>query len=147
MNRPTFIPRVAYTNLDAAVAWLEQAFGFETTLTAKDVDGHLVHAEMVFGNGTIRLGGEWENVRSPGAVGGANTQTVTVEVDDVDAHCERARKAGGVIVQDPTDQFHGDRTYRVADLEGHVWQFSKRLRDVTIAEMEKALPGIKVWMR
>jgi uncharacterized glyoxalase superfamily protein PhnB len=147
VSRPTFIPRVAYTNLNAAVAWLEKAFGFVTTLTAKDNDGNIVHAEMVLGTGTIRLGGEWENTRSPGALGGANTQTVTVEIDDLDGHFERARAAGGVIVQEPTDQFHGDRTYRVADPEGHVWQFSKRLRDVTVSEMEAALPGIKVWMR
>jgi uncharacterized glyoxalase superfamily protein PhnB len=79
-------------------------------------------------------------------VGGANTQTLSVELPDgIDAHCERARAAGGRIIEQPKDQLHGDRTYRVIDPEGHIWSFSQPLREVTVEEMEAAVPGMKVW--
>jgi uncharacterized glyoxalase superfamily protein PhnB len=63
----------------------------------------------------------------------------------IDAHCERSRAAGGVIVQEPSDQFHGDRTCRVIDPQGHAWTFSQRLHEATVEEMEAAVPGMKIW--
>ena len=63
--------------------------------------------------------------KSPASVGGANTQLVHVRLErDLDGHCERARKAGATIFQEPADQFYGDRTYRAFDHEGHCWSFS-----------------------
>jgi uncharacterized glyoxalase superfamily protein PhnB len=143
---PTFCSRIAYKDLGNAVDWLERAFGFTTTTLAKGADGKVVYAEMAFGNGLIHIGSEWENIRAPRSLGGANTQTVTVHLKNgIDEHCEHARAAGGKIIQEPADQFHGDRTYRVMDPEGHVWAFSQKLREVPIGEMEAAVPGMKVW--
>jgi uncharacterized glyoxalase superfamily protein PhnB len=142
----TFSSRIAYQDLRAAVEWLEKAFGFKTTMLATDRDEKVVYAEMTFGNGEIQIGGEWENVKPPGAVKGANTQTLSVRLDGgLDEHCERVRAAGGRIVQEPAEQFHGDRTYRVIDPQGHAWSFYQELRDVTPEEMEAALPGMKIW--
>jgi uncharacterized glyoxalase superfamily protein PhnB len=143
--KPTFASRIAYKDCRAAAEWLSKAFGFKTTMLASDRGGKVVYAEMVFGNGRIHLGGEWENVKAPESVGGANTQTLFVHLDDgIDLHCERVRAAGGTIVQEPKDQFHGDRTYRVVDPEGHMWIFSQKLREVTTKEMEAANPGMKI---
>ena len=64
-------------------------------------------------------------------------------VDDADAHCAAARAAGAEIMQEPQDQFYGDRTYRARDLEGHHWTFGQHLRDVTAEEME-AVTQLKV---
>jgi uncharacterized glyoxalase superfamily protein PhnB len=145
-RKATFSSRIAYQDLRAAVEWLEKAFGFKTMMLATDRDGRTVYAEMSFGNGEIQIGGEWENVKPPGAIGGANTQTLSVRLEGgLDEHCERARAAGGLIVQEPVDQFHGDRTYRVIDPQGHAWSFYRELRDVTAEEMEAALPGMKIW--
>ena len=54
-------------------------------------------------------------------------------VDDADAHCERARAAGAVIATEPATQDYGegywaDRGYEARDLEGHHWWFMQRLR-------------------
>jgi uncharacterized glyoxalase superfamily protein PhnB len=49
-----------------------------------------------------------------------------VYVDDVDAHCELARVAGAVIVEEPADQPYGERRYRARDPEGHSWYFAQR---------------------
>jgi hypothetical protein len=47
-------------------------------------------------------------------------------IEDVDAHCARARAAGAEIISEPEDFFFGDRAYLVADLEGHVWNFGQQ---------------------
>ena len=46
---------------------------------------------------------------------------MVVHVDDVDAHCERARAAGADITSEPRDQDYGQREYAVRDPEGHSW--------------------------
>ena len=59
-------------------------------------------------------------------------------VDDVDAHYARAKRAGATILEEPTDQFYGDRRYRAADPEGHHWCFATHVRDVSAEEMRGA---------
>jgi len=72
--------------------------------------------------------------QSPKAVNGANTQTLMVFVDDVDAHCKRAKAAGATIAKEPEttdygDDFWSDRGYEAIDHEGHHWYFVQRMRD------------------
>ncbi|HZM38710.1 MAG TPA: VOC family protein [Acidimicrobiales bacterium] len=144
MDKQVFTPSVTYRDPKAALAWLEQAFGFEVTMA---IDGPpeapaMCHYEMsCAGQGRIMIGGEWaERVRSPASVGAANTQSVHVQLPGaLDEHCARARAAGAVIAAEPEDQFYGDRTYRAVDLEGHGWTFGTRVRDVTRAEAEAAI--------
>jgi uncharacterized glyoxalase superfamily protein PhnB len=143
-----FVSAVIYKDPRAALDWLEKAFGFETTMVIEPPDGdvRMSHYEMSFGGrGRIMVGAEWnESAKSPASVAGANTQSLHVEVDtDIDAHCARARAAGAVIAAEPEDQFYGDRTYRAVDLEGHVWTFGQRVRDVTREEAELA-SGLKI---
>ena len=60
-----------------------------------------------------------------------NTQAIEVQLqEDVDAHCERARVAGAVILREPKDEPWGDRRYRVIDPEGHIWSIAQHVRDV-----------------
>lgn len=145
-----FTPAIFYKRPMVALAWLEKAFGFETTMLIEGPGGDdkLMHSEMSFaGRGRIMVGGQWADwVKSPRDVGGGNTQMLSVQVDgpgNVDAHCERARAAGAVITQEPETQFYGDRTYRCVDLEGHVWTFSQSVKQMTVAEMEAA-GGVKI---
>jgi uncharacterized glyoxalase superfamily protein PhnB len=42
-----------------------------------------------------------------------------------------ARAAGAVILQEPEDQFYGERSYRAVDPEGHVWTFAQTVKVVT----------------
>jgi uncharacterized glyoxalase superfamily protein PhnB len=144
MNDAVFVSSVHYRDPKAALAWLEQAFGFETTMA---IDGppeapEMCHYEMsCAGRGRVMIGAEWtEFARSPASVGGANTQRLHVQLPDgLDQHCERARAAGAVIEMEPADQFYGDRSYRAVDPEGHCWTFSVHVRDVSLAEAEAAL--------
>ncbi len=134
------IPGLFYDDAAAALAWLEKTFGFETRLYITDDKGAVAHAEMSYGGGRIMVGptGWTDWAKSPKSVGGANTGTIHLMVDDVDAHCAAARAAGAVITMEPADQFYGDRTYRARDPEGHNWTFGQRIREVSVEEMEAA---------
>jgi hypothetical protein len=43
-----------------------------------------------------------------------------------------------VILQEPETQFYGDRTYRAADLEGHIWTFGQSVKVMTPTEWDAA---------
>jgi uncharacterized glyoxalase superfamily protein PhnB len=144
-QRSTFAAALFYRNPFAALDWLEKAFGFERSMVITDANGNLAHAEMKFGDGYIMVGSEWADfVASPANVGGKNTQNTHVQLrEGLDAHCERARAAGAVIMREPDDQFYGDRTYMAKDPEGHVWSFAQSVRYVSREEAEKA-SGLKI---
>lgn len=139
-RRPVFTPAVYYRDPFAALNWLEHAFGFTRSLLITDAAGGFGHAEMRLGEGVIMVGGLWAaHVASPADHGGANTQSLHVQLaDGLDAHCERARAAGALITQETAEQFWGDRTYRVRDLEGHEWIFGQLVRTVSREEAERA---------
>jgi uncharacterized glyoxalase superfamily protein PhnB len=144
-RRPSLIAGVFYKDPWAALDWLENAFGFERSMVITDKDGRLGHSEMRFGDSILGVGSEWADfVASPASVGSKNTQMIHVHIsDDIDAHCARATAAGAVSVQEPTDQFYGDRTYRARDPEGHVWTFAQTVRQVSREEAERA-SGFKI---
>jgi uncharacterized glyoxalase superfamily protein PhnB len=134
----TFQSTIVYRDRMTALTWLENAFGFEVSFVVQDETDAIVHAEMKFGDGLLTVANEFApHTRSPQSLGGMNTQQMNVRVDaDIDAHCERARKAGAIITQEPADQFYGERTYRCLDFEGHGWVFRQPVHAYTIAEME-----------
>lgn len=143
--RPSLTSAVSYRDPQAALDWLEKAFGFELFMLIEDADGNLAHSEMRFGNAAIMIGSEWtDDHRSPASTGGKNSQSVHISIrDDVDAHCERARKAGAEILAEPETQFYGDRTYRCRDPEGHIWTVSQTVKRVSREEAEAA-SGLKI---
>jgi PhnB protein len=134
---PAVIPMVAYENGAAAMDWLSRAFGFRERARMLGDDGELSHGEMEAGEGVIMLATpsphyhgpkrhreecaaarKWSEV--PYIIDG-----VLVYVGDVDAHFERARDAGAVILSEVESGDPGKR-YRAEDLEGHRWMFMER---------------------
>ncbi len=148
ITEPVFVAAVFYRDPRAALTWLENAFGFETTMAIEGPDGDptMSHYEMAMGGrGRIMVGGEWAPwAKSPASIGAANTQNLHVELTEgIDEHCARARAAGAEIEMEPEDQFYGDHVYRAVDLEGHRWTFAQHVRDVSRAEAEQAI-GVKI---
>ncbi|HUF73149.1 MAG TPA: VOC family protein [Gammaproteobacteria bacterium] len=149
MSDNTFTASVFYQDPKAALAWLERAFGFEITMLIESPDGdvRMMHSEMaVGGRGRLMVGAEWsEWAKSPRSVGGANTQSLHVDLEeDVDAHCARAREAGATIVAEPENQFYGMRTYRAVDPEGHVWTFGEWVEEMPSREAAEKASGLKI---
>ncbi|MGH8787921.1 MAG: VOC family protein [Cupriavidus necator] len=144
-RRTAFGAAIFYKDPLAALDWLERAFGFERVMVIRDQQDQLVHSEMRFGDSYLMVGSEWADfTASPASIGGKNTQTLHVHLQEgLDQHCERARAAGAVIVREPQDEFYGDRTYTARDAEGHVWTFGQTVRKVTREEAEQA-SGLKI---
>jgi len=136
---------LCYKDPKAALKWLEAAFGFELVLLIEDGEGNLAHSQMTLGDSHVMVGNEWSaDHASPASLGGKNTQTVHIHIDeDVDAHCQRARAAGAEILAEPETQFYGDRTYRCRDPEGHIWTVGQTVQAVTREEAEAAT-GLKI---
>lgn len=139
---PRISSAVFYDDAAGAIDWLCKVFGFEVRLKVEGEGGRIEHSELELGDGLIMVseaGGKPDRpvplpCKSPRALGGANTQALCVFVDDVDAHCERARAAGAKIVEEPTthdygDDYWSDRSYRAEDVEGHHWWFMQRVRE------------------
>lgn len=142
-KRPTLAIGVCYRDPRAALAWLEKAFGFETTMVIENPDGTIGHSEMRVGrNGLVMVGREWDEFhRSPASMDGVNTQSVHINLEsdeDLDAHYRRALAAGASSIREPADQFYGERVYGVRDLEGHQWTFSRTIKEMTLEEMATA---------
>lgn len=138
---PRIAPAVFYDDASQAIDWLCRAFGFEVRLRIEGEGGRIEHSELELAEGLIMVGsvgGSAEHphlaaCRSPRSLGGANTQSLCLYVDDVDAQCERARAAGAKILVAPkTDDYgeeHGShRSCLAEDPEGHLWWLMHRVR-------------------
>ncbi len=137
VNTPRVTPYVLYEDVSSAINWLTSAFGFREHLRLPGPDGKTSHAEMRLSDGVIMMGCPGPDYRNPLRTGHV-TQNVHVYVDDVDAHFAHAKHAGARILEEPTDQFYGDRRYGAVDPEGHCWYFAQHVRDVTPQEMATA---------
>jgi uncharacterized glyoxalase superfamily protein PhnB len=134
------LPYLFYEDPAAAVDWLAAAFGFSERFRLALPNGSIAHAELQLGHGVVMIGNVGPRNRDrPTAV----RSSVYVFVEDVDAHYERARAAGAVIVEEPADQPFGDRIYLAKDLEGHEWYFAQHVRDVQVAELARLMSQLK----
>jgi len=139
---PTIVPQIPYVDVRAALSFLQRAFGFREIPTARLVsaDGMIDHTMLAFGGGVIGIGPEGHHGTISPKSGGIETQYISVYVDDVDAHYERAIAAGARIATGLGDYAWGDRpyeahrTYEALDLEGHRWRFHQMLREMPSRE-------------
>lgn len=140
---PRVSSAVYYDDAETAIDWLCNAFGFMVRIKIAGEDGSIAHSELEFGEGLIMVGqtgraddgkDAWQASQvSPAGIEEGNTQSLCLYVDDVDAHCERARSAGARIYLEPATTDYGekywtDRTYGAKDPEGHMWWFMQRLK-------------------
>ncbi|HZZ69696.1 MAG TPA: VOC family protein [Phenylobacterium sp.] len=129
-----------YCRPQAAIDWLEEAFGFERSLVVEGEAGAVHHSELTIGDGYVMVvGPPRDHAVSPMQFGGRTTQSVHVQLTEgLDIHCERARAAGARIVREPETQPYGDRVYTCMDLEDHPWSFGQTVAALSDAEMADA---------
>lgn len=64
------------------------------------------HAAMKLGNDLIMMGSPGPKYKNPKRLG-KTTQSLYVNVDDVERHFQRAEIAGATILEEPKDTFYG----------------------------------------
>lgn len=98
------------------------AFGFTVRLR---IGSHRVQLNVGEGAVTLRELREGE----AGVMLGVG-HSITVRIEDADAHCKRAKEHGARITQEPVTHMYGERQYNAEDFAGHPWTFSQTVADV-----------------
>jgi uncharacterized glyoxalase superfamily protein PhnB len=126
-TRATVIPCLRYREAPAAIDWLCEVFGFERHLVVPNDSGGVAHAQLSFGNGMVMVASADQEseygdlVNLPDQVGGVETQSPYLVVNDADAVYERAKAAGAQIIIEIKNEDYGGRGFTCRDLEGRLW--------------------------
>lgn len=124
------LSHIGYRDVALACVWLERVFGFREAFRYGDpVSGIQMHLGAAYVM-LRQLKPEW---MTPAELG-YGTQSLTVFVEDVDAHCAHGKEAGAKIVEELHETEYGERQYAAVDLDGHHWLFSRHARDVSPEE-------------
>jgi uncharacterized glyoxalase superfamily protein PhnB len=122
------VPTIPYRDPPKMIDWLCKAFGFQKQLVLSDASGSITYAQLVFSSSVVMIvpagHGTFENLLvHPDQVGGVETQSTYLLVDDVQEHHAQATKAGGEIIFDMEFENVAGRGYACRDPEGHIWLF------------------------
>ncbi len=114
-------PSLTYRDVEAALAFLTEAFGLTVDEIGRDTQGAVRSASLRYGNGRVLVQPDLPDELHGTHLGHG---WVYIAVPDPDAHFARARDAGAQMLGDPHDAFDGTlRGYSARDLEGNLWSF------------------------
>ena len=122
---PTLTPYIVVSDARRAMDWYVAVFGAQRRGELYiNADGTIGHAEVGIGDAVLMFAEAsdlWPDVpvRAPESPA-TFSHTLHLEVDDVDASTERARRHGASVEREPTDQPYG-RGSVIVDPFGHRW--------------------------
>jgi uncharacterized glyoxalase superfamily protein PhnB len=121
---PALTPYIVVSDARRALAWYVDVFdGHQRGEMHVNDDDTIGHAEVGLGDAVLMLAEAsdlWPNVPVHAPAGPLHSHTLHLQVDDVDAVTERARRAGAAVEREPADQPYG-RGSVVVDPFGHRW--------------------------
>ncbi len=123
----TLIPSLRYRDANAAITWLEKAFGFERHAYYPGPDGTVGHAELRHGSGMIMLGSASnpnpypQFTATPAEVEGRVTSALYLIVGDCQPVWDACRVVGAEIIMELREMDYGGRAFTVRDPEGYSW--------------------------
>jgi len=118
------------------IEFLKAAFGATELMRIPGPDGGVMHAELKIGDSIVMIGEAMKDQPVMAA-------SLYLYVPDTDATYRMALGAGGESLEEPADQFWGDRVASVKDPTGNAWWIATHVEDVDQEELErriKALP-------
>lgn len=113
-----------YRDAPAAIAWLERAIGFETTMSFPDDDGGVAHAELRLGDAVIVVFSDRDGYQRPprkGDTSGSGTYLSVADPTQVDAVYEQAIRTGATAIWKPELNEWESYRCRIVDPEGFEW--------------------------
>ncbi len=117
------------------IDFLKQAFDAKESERMAQPDGTIAHAEVRIGDSVVML------ADVPGTDAAAHTgpmpAMIHLYVPDADAAYKRALSAGADSLEEPSDQFYGDRRAGVRDRFGNMWYIATHVEDVPPEEMAR----------
>ncbi len=122
---PALIPYIVVSDARRAMDWYVEVFGAHRSGELHvNADGTVGHAQVSIGDAVLMFAEAselWPDVpvRAPDSPE-TFSHSLHLEVDDVDASTERARRGGASVEQEPADQPYG-RASVIVDPFGHRW--------------------------
>ena len=122
---PALTPYIVVSDARRALDWYAEVFGAQPRGELHvNADGTIGHAEVGIGGAVLMFAEAsdlWPDVpvRAPDSPA-TFSHTLHLEVDDVDASTERARRSGASVEREPADQPYG-RAAVIVDPFGHRW--------------------------
>ena len=132
---PALTPYIVVSDARRALDWYVQVFGAQPRGELwVNADGTIGHAEVGLGDAVLMFAEAsdlWPDVpvRAPDSPA-TFSHSLHLEVDDVDASTERARRSGASVEREPADQPYG-RASVIVDPFGHRWILLRRPARVT----------------
>jgi PhnB protein len=128
------------SDVKAAVAFYQKAFGFAKRGIMNGPDGRAIHAELTLRGTTLMLGPEMPQMgaRSAKAIG-ASPASLYLLTDNADKVVAKALKLGATSKGPVMDMFWGDRCGTVVDPEGFSWMVATHIAQPTPQEVKKRM--------
>ena len=128
------------SDIKAAVAFYQKAFGFTKRGVMNGPDGKPVHAELTLRGTTLMLGPENAALdkRSAKTVG-ASPAGLYLLVENADKVVTKAVSLGATAQGPVMDMFWGDRCGMVVDPDGYMWMVGTHKAEPTSQEMKKKM--------
>ena len=130
----TVTPYLVVPGVPRLIEFLKQAFDAKEMHHSTRPDGTVMHAQVRIGDSVVMMGeaiGEF----------GPMPAMIYLYVTDVDAVYQRALRAGGVSIMEPTDMFYGDRNGGLKDPCGNQWWIATHIENVSEEELAKRAEG------
>lgn len=127
----TLTPQIMSDNARETLEFLKAVFDAEPLDLYEDGD-RIVHSELRIGDSRIMLATASESFP-------AFPIMANVYVGDVDATFAKAVASGAKPLREPEDQFYGDRTGGVEDLQGNQWWIATHIEDVSDEEVRRRM--------
>jgi PhnB protein len=140
--RVSAAPRMAFLDPAKAIEFYKKALGAKETFRF-EVGGTIPHAEIMIGDSTIDIAGEWpEGGRFSAETLGNSPISMSIEVPDVDAFADHAVAEGMKLVLAPKDQFYGHRDATLQDPFGYTWAVYTVKEEMSVEEMHRRMQGM-----
>ena len=128
------------SDIPAAAAFYQKAFGFAKRGTMNGPDGKPIHAELTLRGTTLMLGPEnAASGRRSAKSAGASPAALYLYVENVDKTVAKAISLGAKAQGSVTDMFWGDRCGTIVDLDGYTWMVGTHKAEPTTQEMKKKM--------
>ena len=143
LNKKLYGPVTAMltvTDVKAAAAFYQKAFGFAKRGLMNGPDGKAVHGELTLRGTTIMLTPEMPQMggRSAKTIGASPTSLYLL-TENVDKVVAKATKLGATAKGPVMDMFWGDRCGTVVDPDGYTWMVATHKAEPTPKEMQQKM--------
>jgi PhnB protein len=137
----TITPGFSVKGANAAIAFLETAFGGRVVDKYEGPGGIVFHAEVMIGDSVVMLGEASADTGHPAMP--AQLSFYVENGDAVDATYKRALAAGGKSLTAPANQFYGYRSASVEDAFGNKWTICAIVEQLTREQMQERMASAK----